>query len=90
MPLLLLANKCDVAAAMSAHQAEEALEPATSCGGAREWACLSCSGASGVGVQAGVEWLVAAARRAVAARKAGRAAAPAAVAPNGANADEPL
>lgn len=69
MPLLLLANKADVAGAMSAHQADEALEPGASPGVAREWAVLACSAASGEGVQAGVDWLVAAAQRAAAKRK---------------------
>jgi hypothetical protein len=62
---------------MSAHQADEALETGASPGEAREWACLACSGASGEGVQAGVEWLVAAAKRAVAVRR-GKAKQPAA------------
>ena len=67
---------------MSAHQADEALEAGASPGEAREWACLACSGASGEGVQAGVEWLVAAAKRAVAVKR-GKGAKPQA-APQGA------
>jgi hypothetical protein len=62
---------------MSAHQADEALEAGASPGQAREWACLACSGASGEGVQAGVEWLVAAAKRAAAVKR-GKAKQPAA------------
>ena len=75
LPLLLLVNKSDVAGAMSAHQADEALEPGGSCGESREFAVLACSAATGEGVQAGVEWLVAAAKRAVAKRGAAKSAA---------------
>jgi hypothetical protein len=71
---------------MSAHQADEALEAGASPGEAREWACLACSGASGEGVQAGVEWLVAAAKRAVAVRR-GKAKQPAAPAQQAAAAE---
>ena len=70
LPLLLLANKCDVAGAMSAHQADEALEPGACSGESREWAVLACSAATGQGLQSGVDWLVEAAIRAMAKRGA--------------------
>ena len=62
---------------MSAHQADEALEPGACSGDSREWVVLACSAATGQGLQSGVDWLVDAALRAVAKRAArGAGAAP--------------
>ena len=55
---------------MSAHQADEALEPGACSGDSREWAVLACSAATGQGLQSGVDWLVEAAIRAMAKRGA--------------------